>query len=110
MPPEDYIRWHIRWQKPFPPSGSHNTLIPRQFACAIAPDPIAFLLPTGHQQATHAAYRTSLGKTYWVGRSGERHDELARTVPTVPYRSPVPERFPQPALTTTLRRAERTVL
>src|ERR1700733_7223851 len=83
--PRVYIGWHIRWQKPFPPPGGHNTLIPRQFACAIAPDPIAFLLPTGHQRATHSAYRTSLGKTYWVGRSGERHDELARTVPTVHY-------------------------
>ena len=34
-----------------------------------APDPIAFLLPIGHQRATHSAYRTSLGKTYWVGRA-----------------------------------------
>ena len=30
--PKVYIGWHIRWQKPFPPPGGHNTLIPRQFA------------------------------------------------------------------------------
>ena len=30
--PRVYIGWHIRWQKPFPPPGGHNTLIPRQFA------------------------------------------------------------------------------
>ena len=57
-----------------------------------------------------SAYRTSashalclsdvLGKTYWVGRAQERHDELARTS-TVPYRSPYIS--PQPSLTTTLQ-------
>ena len=45
----------IGWQKPFPPLRDETRLIPRQFACAIAPDPIAFLLPIGHQQATRSA-------------------------------------------------------
>ena len=49
--PSAYIRWHKGWQKPFPPLRDDKRLIPRQFACAIAPDPIAFLLPIGHQRA-----------------------------------------------------------
>ena len=50
-----YIRWQKGWQKPFPPLADDKTLIPRQFACAIAPDPIAFLLPIGQQRATRSA-------------------------------------------------------
>ncbi len=69
-----------RWGKPFTPPGDDKALIPRQFACAIAPDPICFLAPNGRQRATRAAYRTPLGKAYWVGRL-QRHDELARTTP-----------------------------
>src|SRR5271156_5854152 len=98
------MRWQNGGQKPFPPLRDDKTLIPRQFAMRYAPDPIAFLLPIGHQRATHSAYRTSLGKTYWVGRAQARHDELARTVPTVPLPA---QHFlngsPQPLLTDTLQ-------
>ena len=52
-----------------------------------APDPIAFLLPYGHQRATHSAYRTSKRENLLGRALFEHHDELARTVPTVPYRS-----------------------
>ena len=76
------------------PLRDDKRLIPRQFACAFAPDPIAFLLPIGHQRATCSVSRTHrCGKTYWVGRSRERHDELARTVPTVPAPIPIPRAF-----------------
>ena len=68
-----------------------------------APDPIAFLLPIGHQRATHSAYRTSLRENLLGRALFERHDELARTVPTVPYPFHIPERFPPAPLTTTLQ-------
>ena len=53
--PNTYIRWQKGWQKPFPPLRDDKTLIPRQFAMRFAPDPIAFLLPIGHQRATRSA-------------------------------------------------------
>src|SRR5579863_7411711 len=39
---------------------AENPTFPRQFARRKAPDPMAFLLPDGHQRATRSASRTSL--------------------------------------------------
>ena len=75
-----HIGWHIRWGTTFPPPGGHNTLIPRQFACVITPDPIAFLLPNGHQRATRAGHTDTDAAGKPIGSGAPRHDELARTV------------------------------
>ena len=80
-----HIGWHMRWGTAFPPSDTHNTLIPRQFACVITPDPIAFLLPNGHQRATRAGHTDTDAAGKPIGSGAPRHDELARTV----HRSPV---------------------
>src|ERR1019366_1767571 len=83
--------WHMRrgkrWGKLFPPPDDHSTLIPRQFACSIEPDPMRSLPPMGRRQAPRPAYRTALREIVLGRALFESHDELARTVPTVPYRS-----------------------
>ena len=84
MPHKRHMRGGKRWGKLYPPPDGDNTLIPRQFACSIAPDPIAFLLPIGHQQATPLGLKDTSPAGNLLGRARfARHDELARTVPTV---------------------------
>ena len=64
-----YIGLYIPYIYPPIPETVENITLPRQFARLFEPDPIRFLLPDGHQRATRPAYRTALGKSYWVGLS-----------------------------------------
>src|ERR1700729_2788635 len=53
-----YIGSYIPYIYPTIPKTVENITLPRQFARLFEPDPIRFLLPTGHQRATRTAYRT----------------------------------------------------
>src|SRR5271156_6124555 len=78
-----YIGSYIPYIYPTISKTVENITLPRQFARLFEPDPIRFLLPSGHQRATRPAYRTVLGKSYWVGLSSRATTNWRGQFPTL---------------------------